>query len=66
MANRLKWAAVAIYLHRTWPSVGGGQEACVHEIPEHLSLSLSPSLRFLSRSAPQRWAHPSYASGVEP
>ena len=54
MANRLKWAAVAIYLHRTWPSVGGGQKTCVHEIPEHrrhrrtLFLSLSPSLSLSS------------------
>lgn len=53
MANRLKWAAVAIYLHRTWPSVGGGQKACIHEIPEHrrhrrtLFLSLSLSLYHL-------------------
>lgn len=59
MANRLKWAAVAIYLHRTWPSVGGGQKACIHEIPEHrrhrrtlfLSLSLSLSSPFLSFSS---------------
>lgn len=35
MANRLKWSMLAIYLHRTWPSVGGDQEACEHEIPEH-------------------------------
>lgn len=45
MANRLKWSMLAIYLHRTWPSVGGDQEACEHEIPEHRrTFSLFPLL----------------------